>query len=195
MMVKICGITNDEDARAAAAAGASAIGLNFCRRSPRFITPEAATGIGRGLNVLRVGVFVDESIEAVAAAVRVAGLDIIQLHGSESAADLPRGLRIWKAFRVANGWSPEAASTYEVEAVLLDGPEPGTGAAFDWSRARGLRHKIILGGGLNEGNVREAIREVRPWGVDACSGLERAPGIKDHERMLRFVQAARAEGL
>lgn len=186
-MIKICGITNREDALAAVEAGASALGFNFFPASPRYIHPETAAEIGSGLPVLRIGVFVNEAdVNGIAALAR---LDVVQLHGEETPDQMPAGLRIWKAFRVTGDWDAASMRPYNVEAFLLDGPAPGTGKAFDWSRASGLR-KIVLAGGLGPENVGEAIRLVRPWGVDACSRLERAPGLKDHDRMRRFVRAA-----
>lgn len=191
MMIKICGITREEDAQASADAGATAIGFNFCRTSPRFIPPEQAATIGSDLNLVRVGVFVDEPPESVAAIAERARLDVAQLHGSEGSDFAVEGLRLWKAFRVTPEWAPELAAAYNVEAVLLDGPLPGSGTPFDWSLARGLSQRLVLAGGLDESNVAAAIRAVQPWGIDACSRLESAPGIKDHDKLLRFVEAAR----
>jgi phosphoribosylanthranilate isomerase len=182
MMVKICGITNREDALAAVEAGASALGFNFYPKSPRYIRPEAAEEIAAGLPVLKVGVFVDNLMPT--------SMDVLQLHGNESPNDVPPGARVWKAFRVTPGWdASEMAQWTAVEAFLLDGPAPGSGESFDWKRATGMRH-IVLAGGLGPDNVAEAIRQARPWGVDACSKLERAPGLKDHEKVRRFVRAA-----
>lgn len=183
MMVKICGITNREDALAAVDAGATALGFNFYRKSPRYIAPDSAAEIARDLPVLTVGVVVDE-IPATTT------MQILQLHGNESPQDVPPGKRVWKAFRVTPEWDASAMALYAgVEAFLLDGPAPGTGEAFDWKRAAGMRH-VILAGGLGPDNVAEAIRQAQPWGVDACSKLERAPGLKDHDKMRRFVRAA-----
>ncbi len=199
MMVKICGITNREDALAAAEAGASALGFNFYPKSSRFITPERASRIVRELppSVVKAGVFVNEPPESVIAAVEEAGLDVAQLHGDESPDTLPGGLRIWKAFRVGENFEPGSLEKFDVEAFLLDAPSPdlfgGTGRAFDWSRATGIGRKIILAGGLDEHNVRMAIQTVRPWGVDACSRLETSPGRKDHGKMTRFLRAALSE--
>ena len=192
MMIKICGITNRADAIAAVEAGATALGFNFYSRSPRCITPEQAAEIGRGLDVLKVGVFVDEPSSKVEAVARTAGLDVAQLHGHEPPEQLP-GMRVWKAFRASAELTPELFHAYPVEAFLLDGPEPGTGVTFTWSHAEGLKHRIIVAGGLDDTNVAEAIRALTPWGVDACSRLESAPGIKDHQKVLRFVRAARGE--
>jgi len=190
-MVKICGITNREDALAAIEGGAAALGFNFCPVSPRYITPGEAAAIIGGLPgaVWKVGVFVNESPESVLRIARQAGLDIAQLHGSESPADYPRGLRVWKAFRVGLDFTPPGP--LPAEAVLLDGPASGQG--FEWARApRGIT-RLILAGGLDAGNVKQAINQVRPWGVDACSRLESSPGRKDHLKMADFLKAALAE--
>ena len=181
MMVKVCGITNQEDATAAEQAGADALGFNFYPKSPRYISPADAARIKT--HALRVGVFVDAPPAAVAAVAAEAALDIVQLHGNECVADyLP--LRVWKAFRVTMGNADGA------EAVLLDGPAPGTGEALDWSEIEAATQKLILAGGLGPDNVAEAIRQVRPWGVDACSRIESSQGRKDHDRMRRFIHAA-----
>lgn len=187
MMIKICGITNREDALAAVEAGASAIGFNFYPQSPRFIDPETAANIGAGLDILKVGVFVNNA-DSVAMA-RKAGVDVIQLHGAEEPGQIPPDFRVWKAFRVTEDWDASLMSKFSVEAFLLDGPTPGQGQPFDWLQATGLGN-VILAGGLGPDNVAAAIRQARPWGVDACSRLERAPGLKDHEKMRRFVEAA-----
>jgi phosphoribosylanthranilate isomerase len=169
-----------------------ALGFNFYPRSSRCITPERAAEIGAGVDVLKVGVFVNESRARVEEIALVAGLDVAQLHGNETAADQP-AVRTWKAFRVDARWDAQALDEFpDAEAFLLDGPLPGSGIAFDWSVARTLSQRIILAGGLAEDTVGRAILEVRPWGVDACSRLERAPGIKDHEKVRRFVRAALA---
>ena len=190
MFVKICGITSEADAEAAASAGASAIGFVFAAGSPRRVTPEQAAAIPT-TGVLRAGVFVDEAPARVLEIARLCRLDIVQLHGAEPADSLPRGVRVWKAFRVANGFRSEMMDNYDVDAVLLDGAKPGSGETFDWSRIAGVEKRIVLAGGLDATNVAEAIRVVRPWGVDASTKLERAPGVKDHDKVRRFVAAAR----
>ena len=187
MMVKICGITNREDALAAVDAGASALGFNFYPNSPRYVTPELARAIGAGLRVLKVGVFVNDA--AAPSIVREADLDVIQLHGTEEPEQIPLDLRVWKAFTMTPEWDATVMSRYTVEAFLLDGPAPGRGQPFDWTLASGLGN-VILAGGLGPDNVAEAIRAAQPWGVDACSRLERAPGLKDHAKMRQFVRAA-----
>lgn len=193
MMVKICGITNREDALAAIAEGADALGFNFYAASPRYITAEDAAEIAGGLpaGILKVGVFVDESPEDVLRTARQVGLDIAQLHGTEKPEEYPAGMRVWKAIRVAGGtaWPTSIVGAGAAEAVLLDGP--ASGQVFEWARApRGVA-KLILAGGLHAGNVREAIAQVHPWGVDACSRIESSPGRKDHLKMAAFLKAAR----
>jgi phosphoribosylanthranilate isomerase len=198
MMVKICGITNREDARAAVECGAGALGFNFYPASPRYIRPEEAARIGAELppGVWKVGVFVNETTPEIARICRAAGLDVAQLHGDEPPEALPEGMRIWKALRVDESFRPARMEPYEVEAFVLDAPTEaygGSGRTFEWSKARGTGRKVVLAGGLEESNVRQAIRLVRPWGVDACSSLEIAPGRKDQARMARFVKAAFSE--
>jgi phosphoribosylanthranilate isomerase len=196
MMIKVCGVTTREDAEAAAAAGATAIGFNFYPKSPRRLTPERAAEIGRGLVALKVGVFVNEPPEKVEETARIAGLDVAQLHGEEPASAYPKALRVWKAVRVGPGFELAQWEEDPAEALLLDGPAEllygGAGVAFDWRRAAGGRRRIVLAGGLDAGNVAQAIQQARPWGVDACSRIEIAPGKKDHEKMRQFIQAARA---
>lgn len=198
-MVKICGITNREDALAAVEGGASALGFNFYPKSPRYIAPEDAAPIIKALphRIWKVGVFVNEPPETVAEIAERIGLDVVQLHGDEAPRALPRGIRVWKAFRVDSTFDPARLERYPVEAYLLDAPSVdaygGTGSTFDWSLTAGVRKKIVLAGGLDAGNVRRAIRLVRPWGLDACSRLERAPGRKDHQRMTEFLREALSE--
>lgn len=195
MILKICGITNPEDAAAAIASGATALGFNFWARSPRFITPEQAADIRTGAGIRRVGVFVNEAPGRVEEIVRIARLDVAQLHGDEDPAVYPAGLAVWKAARVSLGFDFSAYETCPAEALVLDGPAGelygGSGHSFDWAVAATLRKRIILAGGLDGSNVAEAIAAAHPWGVDACSRIERAPGKKDHQKMNEFLQAAR----
>ncbi|MGA3076842.1 MAG: phosphoribosylanthranilate isomerase [Bryobacteraceae bacterium] len=199
MMVKICGITNREDALAAIDGGAAALGFNFYPASPRYIAPDEAAAVAATLpaRVWKVGVFVDESPETVLRIAGQVGLDIAQLHGSESPQQYPRGMRVWKAIRMV-GQDFSLPTAGPAEAVLVDGP--ASGRIFDWTRLRrpgrppqaeGLPH-VILAGGLDAGNVREAIEQVHPWGVDACSQLESSPGRKDRFKMAAFLKAALA---
>lgn len=189
MMVKICGITNREDALAAVEAGASAIGFNFYRDSPRYISPTGAAMIAEKIPaaVWKVGVFVDEMQETIAKIALEVGLDVAQLHGLSEA----RGLRIWRALLAG---VPPDESTGAAEALLIDTPSEelrgGTGKTWDWPDARRYHNKIIIAGGLDASNVRQAIEQAQPWGVDACSRLEKSPGLKDREKMKDFVKAA-----
>jgi phosphoribosylanthranilate isomerase len=189
-MVKVCGITRRQDAEAAVAAGASAVGFVFYPKSPRYVTPESAKELGAGLNIWRVGVFQDESPSVIEETMRAADLDVAQIYGG----GWPKVPRIWRATRMGEirtvvrlGHTP-ATPQGEVEAILLDGP--ANGVTFDWNQARGFAPKLILAGGLNATNVAEAIRIAQPWGVDASSGLESAPGIKDHDKVRQFIKAA-----
>ena len=188
MMVKICGITRREDAVAAAEAGASAIGFIFYPKSPRYVTPEKARELSEGLNIWRVGVFVDESQESLEQIMNEAKLDVAQIYGAFSLRG--RQMRLWQAVRVPDnrGFS---FSTVGCEAIFLD--SSANGLSFDWNKARPIaeRHQLIIAGGLKPSNVAEAIRIARPWGVDASSGLEISPGIKDHEKVRQFVVHAR----
>jgi phosphoribosylanthranilate isomerase len=182
-MVKICGITRREDAEAAISAGASAIGFVFYPPSPRYVAPERAAGLAERLEVWKVGVFVNETAASIQAVMRAAKLDIAQVYDGHA----PSGVRVWKAFRLSSALDP--ARALGAEAVLLDGPS--NGVAFDWSLASGAAEKVILAGGLDASNVADAIRVAKPWGVDASSRLESSPGVKDHDKIRRFVEAAR----
>lgn len=189
MMVKICGITTRDDAVAAIDCGAGALGFNFYPDSPRYITPDRAAEVSAGLEVLTVGIFVKEAPEAVLQKMQASRVDIAQVYGELDY----HGMRTWRACRVrsADFTLPEHDGA---EAFLLDGFSPdvygGSGKMFPWAIARGLPRKIVLAGGLDAGNVRIAIQQARPWGVDACSRIEKSPGRKDHEKMKRFIEAA-----
>jgi len=196
MILKICGITNQEDADAAVGAGANAIGFNFYRRSPRYLSPEQAAKIRTGAGVRRVGVFVNEPRDRVQEMARTAALDVAQLHGDELPPEYPAAVAVWKAARVTVDFDIARYSGLPAEALVLDGPAGdlygGAGIPFDWSTAAGAARHIILAGGLDGSNVARAISLARPWGVDACSRIESAPGRKDHKKMNEFLQAARA---
>ena len=181
MMIKICGITRREDALAAVEAGASALGFIFYKPSPRYVTSEGAAEAGAGLTVSKVGVFVDETPAAIEALMRAANLDIAQIYGDA----FPQGFRIWRAFRIAEKMAFQIASIGE--AVFLDSAR--SGVPFDWRIARRAAKRVIIAGGLDASNVREAIRIAEPWGVDASSSLESAPGVKDHQKIRQFVRA------
>jgi phosphoribosylanthranilate isomerase len=204
LFVKICGVRTPEEAVAAAKAGADAVGLVFWLGSPRRVDAPVARAIARALPpaVLRVGVFVDAEREELARTADEAELDLLQLHGEEPPerfCGLPR--RAWKALRVGPGFAPAEADRYAGRAAGLvldarvEGAPGGTGHAFDWSLARGVRDRcgfLVLAGGLTPETVAEAIRAVRPHGVDVSSGVESAPGRKDPAKVRAFVEAARS---
>jgi phosphoribosylanthranilate isomerase len=196
MILKICGITNQEDASAAVDAGANALGFNFYPRSPRCIAPEAAAEITSRGGVRRVGVFVNEAPARIEEIVRIAALNVAQLHGDEEPRDYPKSVPVWKATRVAGAFDYMRFLNLPIEALLLDGPAAGSyggaGKTFQWEVADSAPVKIILAGGLDASNVARAIELAHPWGVDACSKLESAPGKKDHEKMTAFLEAAKA---
>jgi phosphoribosylanthranilate isomerase len=200
MFVKICGITNIDDALAAAEYGAAAIGLNFWRPGKRYIDPERAAEIAGALpaRVRRVGVFVDERAETVREIAGRVKLDVLQLHGEETPAYLATlgPYEMWKAVKMAPGWDAASLAGYgNVSAFLLDSPGAtpgGTGETFDWDWAARARPygRVILAGGLTSENVAAAVRRARPWGVDVASGVESAPGKKDHAKMRDFIAVA-----
>ncbi|HEX7722542.1 MAG TPA: phosphoribosylanthranilate isomerase [Pyrinomonadaceae bacterium] len=206
--IKICGITNPDDARLAVEAGADMLGFNFYRPSPRFIEPDEAReiidSVARESEVIAVGIFVDETLESVIEAVRISGVDAVQLHGDESVAycaDLKsalNGITIIKALRVSDSFKPGTATSYPVDAIMLDAFHDslrgGTGKVIDWKIAlqtRELVPQFFLSGGLSPENVAEAVERVQPYAVDACSRLELSPGRKDPLRVKAFVRAAR----
>ena len=201
--VKICGVTNLADARAAAKAGADLLGFNFWLRSPRYITPAKAQRIVRQLpkGVAAVGVFVNEPEENVLAIARSVGLDYVQLHGDELPQAVARISRIFpviKAVRVRESFRPATLSRFRrAKAILLDGFDRklpgGTGKTFDWTGARrAKRHaKIFLAGGLTPENVAEAIRVASPFAVDTASGVEVRPGKKSANRVKAFIRNAK----
>jgi phosphoribosylanthranilate isomerase len=206
LLVKICGITSAADAALAVEAGADALGFVFWFMSPRKVDPARAAEIARNLpdSVLRVGVFVDrprEEMDEIAGAV---GLDLLQLHGDEppeAMAGLSRP--VLKAVRVGKGFAAEEALRYCPQAVglVVDTRLPGetqlpggTGVPFDWSLVKDLADRVpllMLAGGLDPFNVADAIRAVRPHGVDVSSGVEGLPGRKDPAKVRAFVEAAR----
>ena len=203
-LVKICGITNLDDALAAVASGADALGFNFYKPSPRYIAPQNARAIVDQLPdvVLTVGVFVNEELESVRSIATQAGLKALQLHGDESpeyCRQLAADNYVIKTFTVAGSFDPQLAKMYEVQAIMLDTRDNnlrgGTGRVFDWSVAQQLRPllpKLYLAGGLSPENVAEAVTTVRPYAVDACSSLELKPGIKSRERVSVFIEAVRS---
>lgn len=206
--IKVCGITNPQDALFAVEAGVDALGFIFHSRSPRYIEPEEARLIIDQLPpfVDVVGVFVDKKRVEVEEIVQYCRLNYAQLHGQESPKSTERLFRfaspceIIKAFRVGSQTSPEEFKPYvpHVRAFLLDTYEKdlfgGTGKSFDWKIIDGLElvRPFILAGGLNPQNITDALEAVRPYCVDVNSGVEMSPGIKDHQLIREFVRAVKA---
>jgi phosphoribosylanthranilate isomerase len=201
MHIKICGLTNLDDALAALDAGADCLGFNFYPKSPRYLPPDDCARIISSLRapVTTVGVFVNEPPARVAALLDHCGLDLAQLHGDEPPEYLTLLWgRAYKAFRGAAdgvGFADFARISPGAPALLMDAHVPnafgGTGRLADWAAARALaaRFPIFLAGGLAPENVAQAIAQVQPWGVDVASGVESAPGRKDQRKMRAFVKA------
>ncbi len=196
--MKVCGITRRDDALLAADLGASAVGFVFWPRSPRYVEPAAAAAIARELpaDVAPVGIFVDPTVDEVQRIAAQVGLAAVQLHGDEPAT-LCDGLpyRVLKAVPVAGAATHDAAARVPSRiTVLLDARDPvrkgGTGRTVDWGAAAEVaaRRRIFLAGGLRPENVGEALRTVRPYGVDVSSGVETRPGCKDADRLLDFFR-------
>ena len=187
-VIKVCGITRQEDLTASLDAGANAVGFNFYRKSPRYLDPHVAGQLASPASCLRVGVFVDASQEELSRAVEEASLDVVQLHGH--GCFVPSHGRVWRSLPAG---SPTPAEDSRIEAYLLDTPTPqhgGSGQVFNWSLAREFPYRLIVAGGLDGNNVAAAITALHPWGVDACSRLESAPGRKDAARVKAFATAA-----
>lgn len=199
--VKICGITRADDARAAAAAGASAVGLVFWPRSPRAVTAGAARAIVAALpaGVPAIGVFVNQPVEEINDTVERAGLFGVQLHGDEPIEDIARVRRpVIRSITLEDAGRLDEFPPHVT--LLLDAADPerrgGTGQTIDWAAARPIarRRPIVLAGGLTPENVGEAIRAAGPYAVDVSSGVEASPGVKDHARLRAFMAAvARAD--
>jgi phosphoribosylanthranilate isomerase len=197
VFVKICGITRLEDAQAAVEAGADALGFVFWPKSPRFIEPDAARDIIATLppSVTPIGVFVDQPSADVNGIALYVGLGAVQLHGSEGEAYVQTMTRpVLKAVAVEGNRAPSIDWSADVT-VLLDVHDPvkkgGTGRTIDWTTASEIARgrNIMLAGGLTPENVADAITRVRPYGIDVSSGVEAAPGIKNHERIKALFEA------
>ena len=197
--VKVCGITNLEDAMAAVAAGCDALGFVFFKKSPRYIAPEKARAIIAELpaGMLKIGIFVNPKEERVRRIARFCKLDLLQFHGQESAKFCRRfkGYKIIKAFRVRDKIDLKKILKYQTFAYLFDtfvrSKPGGTGKKFDWGLLRYLKEikqLIFLSGGLNAQNVKRAIQAVRPDWVDVSSSLEVRPGKKDRSKIRKFMR-------
>jgi len=198
--IKICGITNLDDALAAAGAGADALGFNFYKKSPRYIEPEKAAEIISQLPplIMPVGVFVNEREEKIREIQALTCMQAIQLHGDESPEFCQRfGNRVIKACQVKDKESLKHMAHYRVGAFLLDSYHDslrgGTGATFDWHLAVVAKTfgRVILAGGLTPENVAEAVKLVQPYGVDVAGGVEKERGIKDHAKLKKFITEVR----
>ena len=199
--VKICGITNVADGLAAAEAGADMIGLMFYESSPRHITLARAAEISRALPpfLMRVGVFVNAPADFVLRAISECNLTMLQFHGDETSDFCTQfGLMNMKAIRVRDAGSLAQLEHYQTDAFLLDAHSKnglgGTGEKFNWDlavEAQKFGKPIFLAGGLTPENVVDAVRKVHPFGVDVSSGVESAPGIKDHAKVKAFITAAK----
>ncbi|MBI1912495.1 MAG: phosphoribosylanthranilate isomerase [Deltaproteobacteria bacterium] len=197
LKVKICGITNQLDAALAVDSGADALGFIFHEKSPRYIRPEDAALIIKGLPpfITTVGVFVNEAPVKVRTIMEAAGLGFAQLHGDETPEDCNEiGSKVIKAFRIKQSSDIEAIKRYNASAYLLDtyreGIPGGTGETFNWDIAIEAKKlgRIILSGGLNPDNIAEAIKKVAPYAVDVSSGVELKPGKKDPDKIKKFME-------
>lgn len=201
--VKICGITNLEDALASLFSGAEAIGFVFYDKSPRYIRPQQAKNISRILpqKIKRVGVFVNAEVAKVKRIAKLCNLDMLQFHGQESFEYCQKfkGYKVIKAFRIKAKEDLEGISGYKTFAYLFDNFSRtklgGTGNKFNWkilAQAVRMEPVIFVSGGLTAGNVRQAVKLLKPDWVDVSSSLESRPGKKDHQKIKRFMQAIRA---
>jgi len=199
LAIKICGLTNLNDARWALEAGADYIGFVLYPKSPRAITVKDLIRIVDDLpeTTKKVGVFVNEAPILIKRIVSACGLTAVQLHGDEDPLDFAEiGVPVWRAVRLQDGkWNP-APSAWGPERFVMDAFSPafgGTGIKVDWDAARQFAagHRAMLAGGLDSETVGEAVRQVRPLGVDVSSGVESAPGKKDHKKVAAFIRAAR----
>ena len=203
--VKICGITNLQDALMSVKAGADFLGFNFYEKSPRFVLPEKTSKIVEWLpdNIMKVGVFVNETADRICEIATIASLDAVQLHGDEANKFIEEvhtisGLPVIRAVRITPEFSLDNVKHSSAEAVLLDKYSlkeyGGSGEVFDWSVAERISEiveRVYLAGGLTPENVGEAIRIVRPYAVDVASGVESLPGKKDPEKVAAFIAAVK----
>ena len=199
--VKVCGMTSLKDALVAVEVGADAVGFIFYKKSPRSVTMKTVREIVLELPpfVDTVGVFVDETAEQINKIADYCNLDIIQLHGDESPTFCKKIRRkVIKAFRIKDMQSVKKISNFQVSGFLLDTFSEklhgGTGKVFDWNLALPAKKfgPVIMAGGLTPNNVQQAVRQIRPYGVDVCSGVESEPGIKDHKKIKAFLKNVKA---
>ncbi|MGH7833331.1 MAG: phosphoribosylanthranilate isomerase, partial [Candidatus Binatia bacterium] len=204
--VKVCGITNTADAVKAVEFGADALGFNFYPPSARYIAPERARKILLELprSLCKAALFVNEPREVVRKVIEICSradgeplFTALQFHGDESPDDCRDwDFKVIKAFRIRDESSVKKIDVFPADFYLLDSWNPGyggSGEAFSWDWARRLKtDRLILAGGLGFENVTEAIRTIHPYGVDVCTGVEATPGIKDHEKLKRFIETAKA---
>ncbi|HUL42903.1 MAG TPA: phosphoribosylanthranilate isomerase [Bacteroidota bacterium] len=198
LVVKICGITNPDDALRCAETGADALGFIFYEGSPRWISPESAERIIGHLppSVTPVGVFVNESRPTIERMIRETGIRVIQLSGDETPDDCKGySVKVWKAFRFRHGENVERARDYALDAALLDGFRSdkfgGTGTPADQTAAIAMKniHRVVLAGGLNPSNISDAVRTVSPFAVDINSGIESEAGKKDPSKIAALFNA------
>lgn len=193
-IIKVCGITTEDDLEASVEAGANAIGFNFYGKSPRFLTATRARQLARLMQgrFIRVGVFVNPSEDKLLEIASNVPLDVLQLHGNEMPENVANSFRVWRG---GHAHVDRTMLDPAVEAWLLDTPTPlhgGSGKTFDWALAASFPARAIVAGGLDGDNVAAAIQAAKPWGVDACSRLESKPGQKDPARIKLFVENALA---
>ena len=200
--IKICGITNLEDALNSVKAGCNALGFVFYRKSPRYITPEKANQIIKHIpaHILKIGVFVNAKEKAIKRTAKLCNLDMLQFHGNESPDFCKKfkGYKIIKAFRVKDKIELKNLLNYKTSSYLFDtfvkSKMGGTGRKFNWTLVRhlkGLRKPIFLSGGLNAENVTEAIKQVRPDWLDVSTSVEIKPGKKDYNKVKEFIEIVR----
>ena len=200
--VKICGLRRRSDVQSAVQAGADALGFVFTPRSKRFLEAGDAAGLVDSVPafVARVGLFMDQEAEEVRAVLDRVALSLLQFHGNESGAVSRQfGRPYITAVSMAQGASADdwQREYPDAAALLLDSHEPGgaggTGQTFDWRTIPAMSHALVLAGGLSPANVARAVAQVRPWAVDVSSGVEDAPGIKNEQKMITFIQEAKRE--
>jgi phosphoribosylanthranilate isomerase len=204
IQIKICGVTNANDARACIKLGADMIGFNFYPKSPRYVEPNVVRRIIDAMphSICAVGVFVDADPREIRKAAELSGVRCVQLHGDfepETCSELAREFRVIRVFRTDARFQPKDAAAFPDCDVLIDAYHPelrgGTGRTCDWSAARAttrFTRFLILSGGLNAQNVDRAVAAVTPHAVDVCSGVESAPGMKDHRELENFISAVRS---